>query len=91
MRFAGDSIRRTFRSSRPRCAIGLASSRGPIGTLRIAAGSFIAGLTVFSGSLYGLALGGPRWIGVLTPLGGLAMMAGWLALALGFSGRRSAA
>jgi uncharacterized membrane protein YgdD (TMEM256/DUF423 family) len=36
------------------------------------------GIFLFSGSLYGLALGGPRWLGPITPLGGLALMAGWL-------------
>jgi len=35
---------------------------------------------IFSGSLYGLALGGPRWLGPVTPIGGLAFMAGWLYL-----------
>jgi uncharacterized membrane protein YgdD (TMEM256/DUF423 family) len=36
------------------------------------------GILLFSGSLYGIALGGPRWLGPVTPLGGLALMAGWL-------------
>jgi uncharacterized membrane protein YgdD (TMEM256/DUF423 family) len=43
---------------------------------------FIAGIVAFSGSLYLLALGGPRWLGPVTPLGGLAFIAGWLMLAL---------
>jgi uncharacterized membrane protein YgdD (TMEM256/DUF423 family) len=38
------------------------------------------GLVLFSGSLYGLALGGPRWLGPVTPLGGVALMAGWVAV-----------
>jgi uncharacterized membrane protein YgdD (TMEM256/DUF423 family) len=33
---------------------------------------------LFSGSLYLLALGGPRWLGPITPLGGLALIAGWI-------------
>lgn len=41
-----------------------------------------AGIVLFSGSLYWLALGGPRWLGPVTPLGGLAMMAGWLCVAI---------
>lgn len=51
---------------------------------------FASGTLVFSGSLYGLALGAPRWVGVLTPFGGLGLMGGWLALALsyGVAGRR---
>ncbi|MSU70905.1 MAG: DUF423 domain-containing protein [Opitutus sp.] len=36
------------------------------------------GILLFSGSLYGLALGGPHWLGPVTPLGGLAFMTGWL-------------
>ena len=36
------------------------------------------GVVLFSGSLYGLAAGGPRWLGPVTPLGGVAFMAGWL-------------
>jgi len=45
-----------------------------------AAAGFCAGIVLFSGSLYGLALGGPRWLGPVTPLGGLCFIAGWLAL-----------
>lgn len=41
---------------------------------------FVAGILLFSGSLYGLALGGPRWLGPITPLGGLMFLLGWLAL-----------
>jgi len=37
-----------------------------------------AGTLLFSGSLYLLALGGPRWLGPVTPLGGLALTAGWI-------------
>ncbi len=39
------------------------------------------GIVVFCGSLYLMALGAPRWFGAITPLGGLAMIAGWFALA----------
>jgi uncharacterized membrane protein YgdD (TMEM256/DUF423 family) len=38
---------------------------------------------VFSGSLYILSLSGARWLGAVTPLGGLLLLAGWLALATG--------
>jgi uncharacterized membrane protein YgdD (TMEM256/DUF423 family) len=38
------------------------------------------GIILFSGSLYGIALGGPRWLGPVTPLGGLALLAGWFCL-----------
>jgi uncharacterized membrane protein YgdD (TMEM256/DUF423 family) len=46
--------------------------------LRWAARCWCTGVVLFSGSLYPLALGGPRWLGPITPLGGLAFMAGWL-------------
>jgi uncharacterized membrane protein YgdD (TMEM256/DUF423 family) len=42
---------------------------------------FTIGTLLFSGSLYGLALDGPKWLGPLTPLGGLSLMIGWLLLA----------
>jgi uncharacterized membrane protein YgdD (TMEM256/DUF423 family) len=39
--------------------------------------AWILGIVLFSGSLYGLALGGPRWLGPVTPVGGLCLIAGW--------------
>ncbi len=50
----------------------------PIG---LPAGLFVAGILLFSGSIYTLVLGGPRWMGPVTPLGGLAFISGWLSLA----------
>ena len=44
---------------------------------------FVLGSVLFSGSLYLLALTGTTWLGAITPLGGLAFLAGWLALAIG--------
>ena len=44
---------------------------------------FIAGSLLFSGSLYLLALTGILWLGAITPLGGVAFLLGWLALATG--------
>jgi len=41
-----------------------------------------AGIALFCGSLYALALGAPRWIGVLTPFGGIALIAGWTMLGI---------
>lgn len=41
---------------------------------------FLFGILVFSGSLYILVLTGQRWLGAVTPLGGLAFIAGWLLL-----------
>ena len=42
--------------------------------------SFARGIAVFNGSLYAMALGAPRWFGAITPIGGLAFLAGWLLL-----------
>ncbi|MDB5865040.1 MAG: hypothetical protein JWO70_2846 [Betaproteobacteria bacterium] len=53
------------------------------GTLVTTAGwLFVAGTVVFSGSLYVLSLTGVRWLGAITPIGGLALLAGWLCLAI---------
>ncbi len=43
--------------------------------------TFLAGIVVFSGTLYALAFGAPRWLGAVTPIGGLCFLAGWLLLA----------
>jgi len=56
----------------------LAALRGP----DRAAWCFVGGIVLFSGSLYALALTGVRWLGAVTPLGGLLFLAGWLLLAL---------
>jgi uncharacterized membrane protein YgdD (TMEM256/DUF423 family) len=47
-----------------------------------AAWCFLAGTAVFSGSLYFLVLTEQRWLGAVTPIGGLLLLAGWLLLAL---------
>ncbi|MSU49434.1 MAG: DUF423 domain-containing protein [Opitutus sp.] len=47
-----------------------------------------AGIVLFSGSLYWLVLGGPRWLGPVTPLGGIALMAGWLLVAIAAFSKR---
>ena len=48
---------------------------------RFAPAFFLPGVVLFSGSLYAMALGGPRWLGAVTPLGGLAFLVGWALLA----------
>ena len=48
---------------------------------KMAGPCFLFGSLLFSGSLYGLALDGPKWLGPITPLGGLCLMIGWLLLA----------
>jgi len=50
----------------------------------VAAWLFVAGVVLFSGSLYVLAISGITSIGIVTPLGGLAFLGGWLSLVLGF-------
>lgn len=42
---------------------------------------FFPGIALFSGSLYALAFGAPRWMGAITPVGGLLFLAGWAVLA----------
>ncbi|MDA3912608.1 DUF423 domain-containing protein [Oleiagrimonas sp.] len=48
----------------------------------IAVHAFGYGIVLFSGSLYLLALGAPRWVGLVTPFGGVAFVVGWVALAM---------
>lgn len=42
----------------------------------------LGGATLFAGTLYAMALGAPTWLGAVTPLGGLGMIAGWVVLAV---------
>jgi len=44
--------------------------------------AFVGGSVIFSGSLYLLALTGARWLGAITPIGGVLLIAGWICLAL---------
>lgn len=50
--------------------------------MTLSGGLFIAGMVLFCGSLYGLAMGGPSWLGPVTPLGGLCFILGWALLFL---------
>lgn len=63
-------------------AVAWLASQWPGGAATAAGWLFTAGIVVFSGSLYLLALTGVRWLGAITPLGGVAFLAGWVALAL---------
>jgi uncharacterized membrane protein YgdD (TMEM256/DUF423 family) len=58
-----------------------AAARWPDAPVQIAGWLFVSGIVIFSGSLYLLALSGIRWLGAITPLGGVAFLAGWLVLA----------
>lgn len=52
----------------------------PSQTLQLAAIFMILGICLFCGSLYGLALGGPKILGPITPLGGLCFICGWISI-----------
>lgn len=60
--------------------VGLAAARWPSGGWAAAAWLFAAGTVLFSGSLYALALSGIRALGAVTPVGGLCLLAGWVAV-----------
>ncbi|HET7461207.1 MAG TPA: DUF423 domain-containing protein [Longimicrobium sp.] len=67
-------------------AVALLASRAPSGAVRAAGWLFTAGVVIFSGSLYALALSGVRVLGAVTPIGGVCFLAGWIALAMGAAG-----
>jgi len=72
-------------------AVGLWIERQPdLNLLIYAAAAFLFGIVCFSGSLYALALGGPRWLGPVTPLGGTLFIVGWLLLAAAALSQQSA-
>jgi uncharacterized membrane protein YgdD (TMEM256/DUF423 family) len=72
-------------------AVGILAATGKGNTaLQVAGWSFLVGSLIFSGSLYVLAATGLRWLGAITPIGGVVMIIAWLALAVGAaSGGRS--
>ena len=55
---------------------------GPAPLLRWSAGFMLAGMVLFSGSLYLLCLSGVRWLGAITPLGGTALLIAWVLFGL---------
>lgn len=63
-------------------AVAWAVTRWPGALAHWAGWLFVGGTLLFSGSLYLLALSGARWLGAITPLGGVAFLAGWACLAL---------
>ena len=64
-------------------AVGLLAATGRTGTaLQTSGWSFLLGSLVFSGSLYILSTTGLRWLGAITPIGGVLMLIGWIALAV---------
>lgn len=63
-------------------AVAMAAPRRATGGWSAAGWLFTAGILLFSGSLYVLALSGIRWLGAITPLGGVCFLAGWAMLAV---------
>ena len=70
-------------------ALATLGGSAPGQALARAATCWLAGTVLFSGSLYLLSVGGPRWLGPITPVGGVLLIAGWILVA--FAGRRSPA
>jgi uncharacterized membrane protein YgdD (TMEM256/DUF423 family) len=62
-------------------AVGWACTRWPGAAVNASGWLFVAGIVLFSGSLYVLSLTGVRWLGAIAPIGGAAFLAGWLCLA----------
>ncbi len=63
-------------------AVAYAATRWPGNLIATAGWLFVAGVVLFSGSLYVLAFSGVKWLGAVTPLGGLCFLAGWGSLAV---------
>lgn len=68
------------------CAVGMLAIHGKTGgSITVAGWGFLIGTFLFSGSLYVLVLTGQRWLGAITPFGGVSFLVGWLALAVAAS------
>ena len=63
-------------------AVALAYAQWQKPLLIMAGWLFVAGIVIFSGSLYLLSLTGLRWLGAITPIGGVALIVGWVLLAV---------
>ncbi len=71
----------TYEMTHALATLACAALVGAAPRMRVAPAFFLAGAVLFSGSLYALALGAPRWVGVVTPFGGLSFLAGWVVVA----------
>jgi uncharacterized membrane protein YgdD (TMEM256/DUF423 family) len=65
--------------------VGLALEMRAVGTWRFAAWAFLIGVAIFSGLLKVMAFAGPQWnwLGMIIPIGGVSMVVGWVAVAVG--------
>lgn len=70
-------------------AVAWAAGRWPGSAVTASGWAMVAGTVLFSGSLYLLALSGVRWLGAVTPLGGVAWIVGWALLAWGVGTART--
>ena len=77
------AVRYQFLQSLGLIGVGLTLRAFNSGALQLAALLLVIGVVLFCGSLYALSLGAPRAVGVVTPLGGLAWIGGWLLFAWG--------
>jgi uncharacterized membrane protein YgdD (TMEM256/DUF423 family) len=62
--------------------VGVLAGRDGIGDLMTVGCAFTVGMVIFTGSLWLMALTGTRWLGAITPIGGTALLVGWVALGL---------
>lgn len=61
--------------------LGLWAAQNPSADTSLAGWAFVAGLSIFSGSLYALAITELKFLGAITPIGGVAFLVGWIAFA----------
>lgn len=76
------AVRYQFYHSLGLLAIGVVARMSPTPLLKWAALLIVFGIVLFSGSIYALSFGAPRALGPITPLGGLALIAGWVLFAV---------
>lgn len=82
------AVRYQFYHALALLAIGLLQEKYASKLFDYAASFLIAGTIVFSGSLYILSLSGITWLGAVTPIGGLLLIAGWFALTAGLLSKK---
>ena len=78
---AGQALKRRRRAPRAQRLDDDIGERDGHRRIGVAGWCFLLGTVVFSGSLYAMTLGGPRWLGAITPIGGVLFLVGWAALA----------